>query len=345
MRRVSSDMKSGGRTPGHDSTEDWDAYWAHGFLTSCANAFKGNYEGRIHAAWHEFFAELPDGASILDIATGNGAVALIASEYSLLNDKRFGVYGIDRAHIDPAKAWHGDAAVLAGVTFEGRVSAESLPFEDAFFQAVTGQYALEYTDYSASIGELARVLAPGGAARFILHHPDSVVINTSQEERGHGQLLFEDTHIFDLARALLHRIIAAEGQGQRKALADDPQAQLDRDALNRAAARISDVIERAAEPELLATALGHIGKAFQACSGSRAEGALAILDHAEREVRANLARLDDLLAAVVDDAKMSEIMALLATAGLEASPPKNLYFYNKNNRLLMGSQLDCRRPG
>lgn len=324
--------------------EDWDAYWAHGFLTSCANAFKGNYEGRIRESWNAFFAGLPSDARLLDIATGNGAVALLASEYSLSNARHFEVHGIDRARINPASAWRGDAAVLDGVTFQGRLNAEDLPFDNAYFQAVTGQYALEYTDYGATIAELGRVVAPGGAARFILHHPESIVISTSREERAHGHLLFDETGVFSKARALLERLVAATTQGNREALARDLGAQSDRDALNLAAARISEEVASTPEPDLLTTALGHIGKAFKAAgSASEVDGALSILADGEREVRANLARLDDLLSAVVDKQKMQEIRALMDGSGFAACNPIELHFINKNKKLLMGWQLDCRR--
>ncbi len=36
----------------------WDAYWQHGFLTSCADAFDGNYGGSIARYWHDAFASL-----------------------------------------------------------------------------------------------------------------------------------------------------------------------------------------------------------------------------------------------------------------------------------------------
>lgn len=324
--------------------EDWDAYWAHGFLTSCANAFAGNYEGRIRETWNEFFASLPTGARLLDIATGNGAVALLASEFSLREQRRFDVVGIDRALINPAAAWKGKAEIIEGIAFHSRISAETMPFPNESFDAVTGQYALEYTDVPATIKELSRVLAPGGSARFVLHHPDSVVIQTSLEERKHGNLIFAETNIFPKARALLGRLLAAVAAGSKAALADDPEAHSERDALNEAAACLSAAAEASPEPDLLTTTLGHISRAFKAANEpTAAEAALAALAEGEHEVRANLARLDDLLGAVVDDAKMQEIRDLMAAAHISTCNPIDLYFNNKNRKLLMGRQLDCRR--
>ncbi len=325
--------------------DDWDAYWAHGFLTSCANAFSGNYEGRIREAWHEYFDTLAPGDRLLDLATGNGAVALLAAEYSLANRRDFRIDGIDRARINPAAAWQGAPEVLAAVNFQGRVAAEDTPFEAGSFQAVTGQYALEYTDCDRTIEELGRIMAPGASARFVMHHPESVVIATSREEQAHGRLLFEDTQVFAHARRLLERICAAQGPAKRAALAGDSEAEAERTALNQAAARISAAIETSPEPDLLSTALGHIARAFKQAQHDNGAEALPALARGETEVATNLARLEDLLGAVVDEGKMAGIRARMNSAGIASCNPIELTFNLKNKELLMGWQLDCRREG
>lgn len=325
------------------SGDDWDAYWAHGFLTSCANAFAGNYDGQIRAAWHAFFATLNKGDRILDIATGNGAVALLAAEYSREHEQCFHVDAIDRARINPAGAWQGAPEILAAVSFHGQVAAEKTPFDPASFQAVTGQYALEYTDCDATIDELARIMTPGAQARFIMHHPDSVVVSTSREEQAHGRLLFCETDIFSKSRALLQRICAAGSPEARRAMAGSPEAEAERSALNGAAAAVSAAIETSDEPELLSTALGHIGEAFRLGQAGDPTEALASLDRGEAEILANLARLEDLLGAVVDETRMTAIRAHMATAGIATCNPSPLFFTLENKELLMGWQLDCRR--
>lgn len=341
MPGMSDEQHSGAASK--PARHDWDAYWAHGFLTSCANAFAGNYEGRILAAWQEFFALLNKGDRILDIATGNGAVAFLAAEYSIANDCSFRIDAIDRARINPAGAWRGDAAVLEAIRFHGEVAAESTPFEAAGFQAVTGQYALEYTDWHQTIEELARIMAPGAAARFILHHPDSVVLETSREEQAHGRLLFENTQIFSRARALLERICEAAGPEGRRALAADPDAEAARAAMNEAASAVSRAIEKSPEPELLRTALGHISQAFTLAQADRPREARAALKRGESEVATNLARLEDLIGAVVEEPKMAAMRRRMAAVGIASCNPKPLHFRLKNKELLMGWQLDCRR--
>jgi demethylmenaquinone methyltransferase/2-methoxy-6-polyprenyl-1,4-benzoquinol methylase len=97
------------------------------------------------------------GERVLDVATGTG---MVAAELLAQADCR--VVGIDQSAemLAAARARFGSA--------EGRVElvegqAEALPFPDASFDALTFTYLLRYVDDPrATMGELARVLRPGG---------------------------------------------------------------------------------------------------------------------------------------------------------------------------------------
>lgn len=58
------------------ATDPWDRHWAYGNLHSFSQVTHGNYGGHIAALRGERFAALPEGACIVDVATGNDAVAL-----------------------------------------------------------------------------------------------------------------------------------------------------------------------------------------------------------------------------------------------------------------------------
>jgi len=103
--------------------------------------------------WRRFMVErVPAGSHVLDVATGTGAVAaeLVARGCT--------VVGIDQSAEMLAVA----RARLPGLEFlEGR--AESLPFEDASFDALTFTYLLRYVDDPvATLRELRRVVRTGG---------------------------------------------------------------------------------------------------------------------------------------------------------------------------------------
>jgi demethylmenaquinone methyltransferase/2-methoxy-6-polyprenyl-1,4-benzoquinol methylase len=101
----------------------------------------------------------PDGL-VLDVATGTAGVAL-----SIAGATPADVVGIDltpamlRRGLDRITA-RGERARIRLVVGRG----EQLPFPDATFDALTFTYLLRYVaDPAATLGELSRVLKPGGA--------------------------------------------------------------------------------------------------------------------------------------------------------------------------------------
>ncbi len=92
--------------------------------------------------------------TVLDVATGTGAVAL-----ELLRQKGCTVVGLDPSPEMLAEARRRLPPEVRLV--EG--DAESVPFPDGAFDAVTFAYPLRYVaDPGAALRELARVIRPGG---------------------------------------------------------------------------------------------------------------------------------------------------------------------------------------
>jgi demethylmenaquinone methyltransferase/2-methoxy-6-polyprenyl-1,4-benzoquinol methylase len=107
--------------------------------------------------WRRFLVSRTDagpGATVLDVATGTGAVAR-----ELLAQKGCTVVGLDQSPQMLAEARRRLPADVKLV--EGH--AEQLPFPDAAFDALTFTYLLRYVeDPGAVLRELARVVRPGG---------------------------------------------------------------------------------------------------------------------------------------------------------------------------------------
>lgn len=96
---------------------------------------------------------------VLDVATGTAGVAT-----QLVRRRGCRVIGIDPSAQMLAGARRGLARSPAGSRISlVRGQAEALPFPDAAFDHVTFTYLLRYVDDpGATLGELARVLRPGG---------------------------------------------------------------------------------------------------------------------------------------------------------------------------------------
>jgi demethylmenaquinone methyltransferase / 2-methoxy-6-polyprenyl-1,4-benzoquinol methylase len=107
--------------------------------------------------WRRFLVsrvEAGPGSTVLDVATGTGAVAR-----ELLARKECTVVGLDQS---PEMLAEARRRLPADVKlFESR--AEQLPFPDTAFDALTFTYLLRYVDDpGAVLHELARVVRPGG---------------------------------------------------------------------------------------------------------------------------------------------------------------------------------------
>lgn len=230
----------------NDSRWAWDRYWQYDRLASCMDGSnRSTYDDRMAPAWRDFFHELPDQARILDLCTGNGAIAVLASELSRLKSKRFHVTGIDFADIDPKRFVTKHVEDLQAIEFIAKVNAESLPFSTASQDAVVSQYGIEYTDIGRSFGEAVRVLAPHGRLRFGMHAAEGSVVASTHLAIADANFLLEEIDLPGRARRCFEAVIAIE----RRTGQPDPRAQA------RAAkcfAEFRDAIERAA---------GHVGRA------------------------------------------------------------------------------------
>jgi demethylmenaquinone methyltransferase/2-methoxy-6-polyprenyl-1,4-benzoquinol methylase len=109
--------------------------------------------------WRRFLvSRVPPGSSVLDVATGTGAVA------RLLLRRGCTVTGLDQSAgmLAVARSRLGDRVPLV----EGR--AEQLPFEDASFDALTFTYLLRYVEEPGDVlRELTRVVRPGGTMAML----------------------------------------------------------------------------------------------------------------------------------------------------------------------------------
>ncbi len=184
-----------------DSIFAWDQYWRDGRLASCGGEGGATYQPVIAEGWRQFFGAVSDAARILDVCSGNGAVARLAAETAHAHGISVAIDAVDAADLHPTGTSPGSGMIR----YSPRTPAECLPFPDASFDVVVGQYAIEYTDLDRTLAELKRVSRPSARVRFVTHAANSIVVQGAHAQLADVQRLLQ-TGVFETAEALARAI-------------------------------------------------------------------------------------------------------------------------------------------
>lgn len=313
----------------------WDQFWQTDRLASCLNLDSPNYSADMRAGWSAFFAPLPDGARVLDICTGNGAIAAIAVETGRERGKTFDVHGVDGAEIDPARFVTKAAETLKAVTFHGKTAAESLPFDDNAFDAVASNYGIEYTDRARSLAEAARVLKSGGRLRFVVHAVEGTVMRDTKRALEQTAFIVDKLRLHALARQAIEAVIASErnpaGPGS-----DPTLHQRAIDARDRFQAAIQKVVlQYGGTPDsaVVMSITDILIHTFSVRAGYSLETLIGKVNEGEEEAIANRGRMIELSRAAATEDQSREIAAALGTHGLRDMTVQPL-LYDIDRRLI-----------
>lgn len=316
----------------------WSRYWQTGPLHCLPGSFTGNYDGGIGAFWADCFAALEAGHRVLDICTGNGALPAMLAE--LRPEAGIEVDAVDLAELSPRWTSGLPDAARRRIRFHGGINAESLPFPDASFDLAVSQYGIEYTQHEASVGELARVLRPGGRCAFVLHHSASHLHAVAADEVSAARILLDDGGLLEhAARLLPYLALAAAGQVDR--LRADPAAGQARAAFNETARAIGRSAASLRHPQLLLDAQQWVVEMSNAVVQRRAEAgeAAARLAEYRRDIELAGLRSQELCSHALDEAGFERFSALLGAAGMSDIAGGPLH----HRDYLVGWQLRARK--
>lgn len=300
--------------PAADPQGAWTRLWRSGVLHSCATAIDGNYDGPVRAFWLSRFGRLRDGAVVVDVGTGNGALALLAMDSARATGRRLEVHGVDLADISPAATGAAAAAEFEGIRFHPRTSLAALPFTDGGVDLVTSQFAFEYAPREAALAEVLRVLGERGGAAMVLHSDDSVIARVSAERLPWFGHLLRESPMLGAASDVVGVLAGAQAPAERAALAADARAESTRAAFNSAA---GDLLDRAGEPgagEVLGRFLPALSQAVQSAQRDP-EGARRALDALQQWLLDEEERLLQLRAAALDAAALDRLAEGFRSAG------------------------------
>lgn len=156
----------------------WSQFWQ---TTKTLNSFSASenalgYRGELLAFWQQQFVNIKADTTVVDLGTGNGALALAAQRYINQQQLNASVIGIDAAAIDPCTVFANDAGIfneLRQIQFYAECSIEALPFNVGTVHLMLSQFALEYADREPAVLACSRTLAPKGVLVAVMHHDAS----------------------------------------------------------------------------------------------------------------------------------------------------------------------------
>lgn len=162
--------------------QHWDDYWQNTkALNSFAEGEQGSgYNGTIAEFWYKQFSALPAQARVLDLACGNGALAVLAQQFN----NEFEVYASDAAQVNPLGHYTEQDSVyslLQQIHFFPSMPSEQLSFADQAFDAVYSQFGFEYGDTEKTLQQVRRVLKLSGRFTALIHHSSSFITKDCQD--------------------------------------------------------------------------------------------------------------------------------------------------------------------
>lgn len=173
----------------------WSDFWARNSTSGANGCLPERWaviEEAQKRAWHGFIADLPEGARVLDLATGDGRVLRWMREVR----PDLVLEGIDLApELPPAPD---------GTNIQGGVEMEFLPFDDSSFDAVVSQFGFEYGDTSATAAEIVRVLKRGGAAGLMVHRGDGPILEHNRARQAQIDWVLGEVDVAGAVRRALN---------------------------------------------------------------------------------------------------------------------------------------------
>jgi ubiquinone/menaquinone biosynthesis C-methylase UbiE len=170
----------------------WTNYWQSGTLTSLPQDFVVNYDGEIGAFWNKVFQPLDESSAILDVCTGNGAIAILAAEFSLFQNRHFQIMGADAANIEKSNIERSHPNLqpaLEQISFISDCLIEDLDLPKHSIDLITSQYGIEYCDWQRTAKKVKELLKPNGKLVFISHAPSTSIMAFMKVEQSQYDFL------------------------------------------------------------------------------------------------------------------------------------------------------------
>ena len=307
------------------SPAQWTRYWQSGTVTTFHGRFANNYDGVVRSQWHGIFDRLSAGARIVDLGTGNGAIAILAARYSDRRHRDFEITALDFADIDPERQLAGKVAArhLPRIRFLGRTRIERTKLPDSSIDLAMSQFGFEYAPADEAVAEVDRIVSrAGGFFAAMVHQADSAIVRQAKDVIAQVAIC-EQTGLKGLIRDLHQRLDKLKKRS-RDATKDNRAIAL-RTEINERLAQLNRASDRFNDPGPMTLFVRQLMSTFDPSVAAElsVERKLKMLQDAAAETEAYRMRMLDLVSCALDDAEIDALVSRLADAGfsIEQSQP------------------------
>ena len=301
------------------SSEQWTRFWEKGTPTTFFGSFDKNYDGKIADFWNSQFDKLLEHARILDLATGNGALAVLAAGYSEQQKKTLSIIGIDSAEIDPSGIVRSqmNSIVRGKIKFHSNRNMENTELEDHSVDLVISQFGFEYGDPEKVVEEASRVLKRKASIALLMHRRGSVIHRQSKDALKEVNQCNE-SELHALLSELLRRLQKVSDSGGDP-LTDTRAAKL-RDRVNKTTGRLHEEMENFKDPRHIGYFLTNSMVIFRPQFANHSlEDKLNLLREVREETDSYESRMKDLQSAVLSPTDIDKLGKLMIRQGFQVT--------------------------
>lgn len=313
------------------SSEQWSDFWRAGSITTFMGRFADNYDGIVLEFWRKIFDALPRAARIVDLATGNGALALLASQYSEARGVEFEVTGVDFAATDPKQMLRSRdiGPAFNRIRFLPSTRIEQTGLPDGTFDLVCSQFGFEYAEGRAAVAEAVRLMA-GDKAIFaaMMHREDSAIVEQAREGiRQDAQC--RKSGLVGAVEKLLRAVEDARSRGQ--APADCARCEGHRAVVNQITQKLHSAQSQYQDPGQLAYCMRSIMATFDPArsTGLTTEEKIKRIREVDAESRLYAERMRDLMSSALSQAEIDALCTEFARLGLTIDYSREIDFEGK----------------
>jgi len=289
----------------------WSNYWDSGFESTFTGHHGSEFFKELDQQWVNLFTEQKDGATIVDLGAGNGALTAKILEADLNSDKSFKIIAIDYSDVESQSPIYNTEKIQV----KAHTPIEATGLEAESVDLLVSQYGFEYADHKKATAEVARVLKPGGALQAVVHHRQSEVSQSCAAT--HMQVgLCHRSNLTEVCTKLIKRLRKLD-KSKRDPRKDETAESL-RDELNKRASRVVDYALELPEQNHVNYFINELTSLFSD-AGKKLSFAqkLTVIQNVEEQAKHLQLRMEAMLKASLDDEGIAELENQLRDKGLQ----------------------------